>query len=533
MGAAPSGVVTGDVDAPTPTAEPTHARLRRLTHVEYDNTVSDLLGIQSHPSEAFTADVAQEGFTNNALGQSVAPALTEQYVAAAEGLSRTATQDLVGLLGCDPAVGDERACVQSFVQDFGKRAWRRPVTDVEQARLLAVFDEARTASDLATAVQLVVQVFLQAPQFLYLVEPAAQGAAPGSIVALDVWQVASRLSYFLLGSMPDDELLAAAESGALSTPEGVAAQAERLLTLPRAREQVGLFFREWLALRNADRLQKDPVLFPDYDLTVGPMLAQQIELFAQWVILDEGGTATDLLTSSQTFVNPRLAPIYGLEPGSDPGFVRVDLALQNRAGLLTHAGLMATLAKADQTDPVHRGKFVRERLLCQSVPPPPPDANITPPVISPDATTRERFAQHQADPTCAACHVYMDPIGLGFEHYDAIGKWRDEENGLPIDATGEIIAADVEGTFDGALELATQLAASREVMDCFVETWLRFGLGRSLVPGDQGTVAAIGEDFAGSGFVMSQLLTAVSKSRAFRYQLVPDPQMTAFPQEQQ
>jgi hypothetical protein len=194
---------------------------------------------------------------------------------------------------------------------------------------------------------------------------------------------------------------------------------------------------------------------------------------------------------------------------------------------------MATLAKADQTDPVHRGKFVRERLLCQSVPPPPPDANIIPPVISPDATTRERFTQHQEDPTCASCHVLMDPIGLGFEHYDAIGQWRDEENGLPIDATGEILGSDVEGAFDGALELATKLAASREVMDCFVETWLRFGLGRSLISDDEGTVAAISEDFASSGFVMDQLLTAVTKSRAFRYQLVPDPQVTAFPQEDQ
>ena len=513
--------------------EPTAARARRLTHIEYNNTVADLLGDTTAPAEDFTADIAQNGFTNNAAALTVSPALVEQYMSASEDLSRAATQDLVGLLGCDPTSAGEQVCIEAFIGDFGKRAWRRPLSDAERTRLLGVFTTARAEFELDVSVQLVLQVILQSPQFIYMLEPAAPGATPGSIQPLDPWQLATRLSYFVLGSTPDDSLMAAAEAGALGTPEQVATEARRLLTLERARERVGLFFTEWLYLRNVDRMQKDPALFPDYDLTMGPLLRQQVELFAQSVILDQGGSAVDLLTAPYSFISPELAPIYGVAPPADPGFTRIDLDPTRRAGLLTHAGLLASLAKADQTDPVHRGKFVRERLLCEVVPPPPPDANVTPPPITPGSTTRERFAQHQAEPVCAGCHLLMDPIGLGFEHYDALGQWRDLDAGLPVDATGSIEGSDVAGPFDGALELVSKLAQSRQVMDCLAETWFRFALGRSVAEGDAAGVQALGERFASAGFNMQELLVEVTQSRAFRYQLVPDPNTSAFGQEGQ
>jgi hypothetical protein len=375
------------------------------------------------------------------------------------------------------------------------------------------------------------QVLLQSPQFLYLLEPADPALAPGSVAPLDVWQVASRLSYFLLGSLPDDALFAVAEAGSLTTAEQVAAEARRLLTLERARERIGLFFTEWLYLRNVDRMEKDATMYPNYDLSLGPLLRQQVELFAESVVLDQGGTAVDLLTAPYTFMTPELAPIYGVAAPTSAGFTRVDLDPSRRAGLLTHAGLLASLAKADQTDPVHRGKFVRERLLCEALAPPPPNANITPPAIDPNATTRERFAQHEADPGCAGCHLYMDPIGLGFEHYDALGQWRDTEAGLAIDASGEILGSDVAGTFDGALELANKLTQSRQVMDCLAKTWFRFALGRSVAEGDAAGLAALGDRFASAGFNMAELMVQVTQSRAFLNQLVPDPNTTAFPQE--
>lgn len=512
--------------------EPTPALVRRLTHIEYDNTVADLLGDTTAPASNFSPDIAQNGFTNTAAALTVSPTLVEQYMIAAEDLSQAATADLVGLLGCDAEISGEQACVEPFVRDFGKRAWRRPLDDAEQARLLGVFSAARAEFDLSTSIQLVLQVILQSPQFIYLLEPALPGAAPGSVVPLDSWQLATRLSYFLLGSSPDATLSAAAEAGTLSTPEQLAAEAQRLLGLERARERIGLFFTEWLYLRNVDRMEKDPAYFPDYDLSIGPLLREQLELFAQSVILDDGGSAVDLLTAPHTFISPELAPIYGVPAPATPGFARIELDPAQRAGFLTHAGLLASLAKADQTDPVHRGKFVRERLLCETVDPPPPDANITPPVITPGSTTRERFAQHQSVAVCAQCHKLMDPIGLGFEHFDALGQWRDLDAGLPVDATGEIVGSDVAGPFDGAIELAQKLAQSRQVMNCMAETWFRFALGRSVDDGDAAGIQALGERFANSGFNMAQLLIEVTQARAFRFQLVPDPNLSAFPQEE-
>jgi hypothetical protein len=323
--------------------------------------------------------------------------------------------------------------------------------------------------------------------------------------------------------MPDAALFAEAEKNALTTDEQVAAQARRLLTLPRARERLGLFFTEWMQLRNVDRMQKDPTLFPNYSLALGPLLKQQVQLFAQSIILDNAGTAADLLTAPYTFMSPELAPLYGVPAPATAGFTRVDLDPTRRAGLLTHVGIMSSLAKANQTDPVHRGKFVRERLLCQTVPPPPVNANITPPAVRADATTRERFAQHRTDPSCNACHTLMDPIGLGFEHYDALGQWRDSENGLPIDSTGEINGSDVAGAFDGAPALAQKLAQSAQVEDCLVQTWFRFAHGRAVAESDKDNLAILSANFAAHQFKISELMIAVTQTHAFRYQLVPNP----------
>jgi hypothetical protein len=523
VGGSTSGGSGGSSSVAPLAAPPAAQPVRRLTHIEYNNTVADLLGDTTSPASAFSADVAQDGFTNNAAGQTVSPALAEQYMAAAEALSQEATKQLSKLMGCDPAGAAEQACVQQFVRDFGKRAFRRPLTAAESTRLNGVFTQARATLPLDKSLQRVVQVVLQSPQFIYLLEPNPAGAAPGSVVPLDSWQVASRLSYFLLGSLPDPELFAEAERGALTTAEQVGAQARRLLQLPRARQRIGLFFTEWLQLRNVDRMQKDPTLFPNYSLELGPLLQEQVRLFAQNVVLDQGGTASDLLTASFTFMSPELAPLYGVNPPTTPGFSRVELDPNRRAGVLTHVGILASLAKANQNDPVHRGKFVRERLLCQTVPPPPVNANITPPAVRADATTRERFTQHRADPTCAACHQLMDPIGLGFEHYDALGQWRDSENGLPIDATGNVLGSDVEGPFDGALELTHKLAQSQEVKDCLVQTWFRFAQGRSVTEADSGNLQVLNYDFAQSAFKLSELLVAVTQTQSFRQQLVLDP----------
>lgn len=525
----PAGTETPVVPTAPAPDEPSAAFTRRLTHEEFDNTIADLLGIEGQPSAALAADVAVQGFTNNVTGQNVTPTLAEQYITIVEDLSRQSTANLNGRLGCDPAALGEEACVQQFIGSFGKKAWRRPLTTDEQTRALELFRTARAEYELDVSVQMLVQYFLLSPHFMYLVEPLPAGAAPGSIVPLDGWKVASRLSYFLLGSMPDDDLLAAAEAGSLDTPDGVATEARRLLQLPRARQRIGLFFVEWLRLRTIDKLQKDPTLFPDFDLSMGQLLKEQVELFAQAVIIDDGGTARDLLTAPFTFVNNRLAPLYGVEAPAGSTMSRVTLDATKRAGLLTHAAVLATYAHQNQTDPVTRGKFIRESVLCDTVPGVPAGLVVTAPEVVPGATTRERFKQHQEDPGCSGCHALMDPIGLGFENFDPIGQWRDMDNGLAVDATGEIIGTDVAGTFNGAVELSEKLAASEQTMACFAKTWLRFALGRSEAATDKGGLAVAGDHFEAAGFKMTELLVALAQTNTFRHQRVLDPTVSEFP----
>jgi hypothetical protein len=513
---------------------PSAGYVRRLTHIEYDNTIVDLSGVDSKRSASFESDLAQDGFTNNSAAQNVSPTLAEQYMVAAEATSEAATTNLTQLLGCDPAKLGEAACIQQFITTFGKRAWRRPLSAEETARLSQVFATARAEFDLKVSVQLLIQVFLQSPQFVYLLEPNPAGVAPGAVNPLGPWQLATRLSYFLLGSMPDPALFQAAEAGALSTAEGVTAEAKRLLSQPRARARIGLFFEEWLRLRNIERMQKDTTLFPNYALAVAPLMLEQVQRFAQSIILDDNGTATDLLTASYSFVSPELASMYDvtLPPGTANGqFVRVDFDPRQRSGLLTHVAVLAKLAHINQTDPVHRGKFVRTGLLCDAIAPPPAGLVIKIPEVAPGTTTRERFRIHQENPTCAGCHLFMDPIGLGFERYDALGQWRDTDNGLPIDATGDVTGSDVAGPFDGAVQLSQKLAQSEQVMECMARTWLRFALGRSDLDNDAGAVAVAGGKFKESGFVMKDLLVALTGTNTFRYQRVLDANTSSLPPE--
>ncbi len=534
VGGADGGNATGGApDAVVPVDAPNAAYIRRLTHVEYDNTIVDLLGVDTNPSSNFQSDLAQEGFTNNSAAQNVSPTLAEQYVVAAEAISEAATANLTELLGCDAGAVGEETCARGFISSFGKRAWRRPLSVEEEERIFQLFSKARAEFEFETSIQMVIQVFLQSPQFLYLVEPNPVGVAPGQVVALNGFEVATRLSYFLLGSMPDEALFEAAETGRLDTAEGIAVEARRLLTLPRARARVGQFFTEWLRLRNIERMQKDAAMFPNYDLSLAPLMLEQVLRFTQDIILDQDGTAMDLLTASYSFASPELAPLYGLDLSSTPAgqFVRVEFDPNQRAGLLTHVALLAKLAHINQTDPVHRGKFVRTDILCGDIPPPPPDAVINVPVVEPGATTRERFARHQEDPNCRACHLFMDPIGLGFENYDALGQWRVQDNGLPIDATGEIVGTDVEGAFDGAVQLTKKLAQSEETMECMARTWLRFALGRSDSEADAGAIAAVGSQFEANGFVMKELLVALTQTNTFRQQLVLDPNTSSLGQE--
>ncbi|HET6585488.1 MAG TPA: DUF1592 domain-containing protein [Nannocystaceae bacterium] len=492
------------------------AVVRRLTRFEYDNTVRDLLGTAQRPAQAFAAEEELNGFDNNGAVRTVGELHAEQYMMAGEMLAAEAIADPAALLGCDVDVVGEDACVDAFVRRFARRAYRRPLADDDVEALLAVYAQGR-GDGLAPALGLVVQTVLSSPWFLYRIE-IGQGAPDehGTIALRDV-EIASRLSYFLWGSLPDDVLLADAETGELHEPEQIAAHAERLLEDPRAHATIADLHRQLMDLDALATTAKDPVAFPAWNDDVRDSMLEETQRFAADVVLVDDGRLATLLGGRYTFVDATLAAYYelgGVDAGDEP--VRVELAPdQPRGGLLAHGALLAVLGKYGTTAPVQRGKFVRETLLCQPMPPPPDNVDFDPPSDDPDATMRERYAEHSANPSCAACHRLIDPIGFGFEAFDGAGRWRADEHGLPIDASGELVGTDVDGPFVGTAELADRLAMSRVAHDCWTTQMFRWALGRAETEADECTLERLRERFAEDGDVRA-LLVEITRTPAFR-----------------
>jgi hypothetical protein len=502
-------VVSGDACA---TRDPGPSYIRRLNRFEYNNTVRDLLGDTSAPASDFPADEITLGFDNNSQSLDTSPALAEQYMLAAEKLATTAvTNDMSTLVGCSPTQMGADACGQSFVDSFVSKAFRRPVDDDERQRFLGIL---KGAADFTTGVRLVVETVLISAPFLYRVEFGAPPAAGEKMVQLDPYEMGSRLSYLLWGSMPDAQLLTAAKSGKLSNPNDIAAQAARMLDDPKAKDAIGHFNEQWLHLGDIDAVAKDNSVFPDFSADMVPMLSESTRRFVDDVFWKDGKFSS-LLQSSGVFANDKLAGYYGLPSVGGSDYTRV--TQPHPAGILSQPGMMAMLGKANQTAPVQRGKFVREQLLCNTLPPPPANIQIKAPELSPTLSTRERFAQHRTQPLCAGCHDLMDPIGLGLENFDGTGKWRTTENGSPIDASGEIKASDVSGAFEGATGLADKLASSDDVKKCVSVSWFHFAYGRADMAEDSCSLAVLQKSFADSGYTFSGLVTALVKTDAFLY----------------
>jgi hypothetical protein len=535
-GAPPSNVAAGG-SAPEPPApwtddralpehcdsvDPGPAPIRRLTRGEYNRTVRDLLGDDTRPADSFVPEETSLGFNNNANALLVTPILAEQYLTAAEDLANRATVSLSALLRCASSSIDE-ACVQSFIRDFTRFAFRRPITEDEFQRYWSAYQTALTGQDQRGALRVVIGAVLLSPRFLYRAE-SGEPPLPGSHLArLTQWETSTRLSYLLWGSMPDRELFEAADRNELTTPAQIEAQARRLLAHPRAREIVADFHRQWLELDQVTTLEKDAALFPEFTPGLGRHLADETKAFLEHVTWNEPNGFAALFSASFSFLTPELGSVYGVSVPAGAGPQRVELPPGQRAGLLTQAGLLGLHAHADQSSPVHRGRFVRERLLCQPLPPPPPDLVITAPDLDPTLTTRQRFAAHSLEPACKGCHQLMDPIGLGFETYDAMGKWRATENGLPIDASGELIQSDVAGPFQGAVELAAKLANSRDAQVCLSTQWFRYGYGRAEQDTDACSLATLGARLTQSGGNLVELIVALTQTDAFLYRRVQQP----------
>jgi len=511
---------TKAASACTGAISPGRSPMRRLTNREYDNTIRDLLGDTTAPGREFAESGEALGFDNNADVLNVSELLAEQYMRSAEQVAERASTDVNKLLGCDPGAKD---CVRGFIERFGNKTWRRPLDASEIDRLFALYTATKATGDARGAVQVVVQALVQSPHFLYRVELGAPPNAGEAFTRLNDWELASRLSYLLWGSMPDDELFAAAASGKLHTKEEVRAHAERMLASPKARDMITNFHVQWLKLAEIDLLDKNTTVYPQYKPEQRPLLRRETEEFVTRTILDEGGNLQTLLTANHTFMNKPLADYYGVGGPTGDAWVKVSLDPKRSAGFLTHAGHLAALSKPNQSSPVHRGKFIREQILCQHLSPPPPNVDVTPPDLDPNLTTRQRFGQHSTNDTCRACHYLMDPIGLGFEHYDGMGKWRDTEGGLAIDDSGSVEESDVKDkSFRGAAELAAKLAASDEVRDCVASQWFRYSYGRAETEADACSLETLRTKFRASGGNVKVLILDLTQTDAFMYRTADD-----------
>ncbi len=346
---------------PSPGASP----LRRLSRLEYDRTVRDLLGDASAPSRAFPSDNAGLGFDNDAEAMNVTGLLAEKYLEAAEALAQRASPQ--ALVPCDVSADGEAGCARRFTSVLAVRAFRRPLADGELTRLLDVYAALKTqGADHVGALRGVLTALLISPRFLYRVELGAPAQDLGPQRATG-YERASRLSYFLWSSMPDDALLAAAGAGELDTPDGVATQARRLLADPRAKDAVGHFHEQWLLLGRLDSASKDPAVFPDFE-ALRPSMKAETAAFLDRAFWRPGAKLGELFTSTESFADGPLAAFYGLPAPAGSALAPVSLAGTPRVGLLTQASLMAALGTATESSPIHRGKFVREQLLCQQMP---------------------------------------------------------------------------------------------------------------------------------------------------------------------
>ncbi len=420
---------------------------------------------------------------------------------------------------CRPARGEtveeEAACAREVLATLARRAYRRPVTDDDVARLLTFYARGRAGGSFDAGIEMALRRLLVSPEFLFRVERDPEGVAAGENYRISDLELASRLSFFLWSSIPDDELLDVAERGGLSTPEVFEAQVERLLADPRSEALVSNFAGQWLTLRNAAAVQPDEDAFPDFGEGLRQAFRRETELLFG-SILHEGRSALDLLAADYTFVNERLAQHYGIPNVRGSHFRRVALEDEARGGLLGHGSILTVTSYANRTSPVNRGKWVLENILGTPPPPPPPDVPDLETAAGGQALSmRAAMEQHRANPVCASCHRLMDPLGLSLENFDAIGRWRDRsETRGAIDATGEL----PDGTpFDGPSGLeAALLRHPDRFVTTVTEKLLTYALGRGLEYYDAPAVRTIVRDAAGDGYRLSSLVKGVVRSAPFQ-----------------
>lgn len=451
--------------------------IRRLSRVELDQTLADVIGDTANPAQQHIAPDPTNPYDNAFKRQMASAPLIES-------LERIATEVADRLVasptrfaeevGCAPTGPSDAQCMRSFIESFGRRALRRPLTEDEVAGFLALQSFAVEANDFKVGVRLVVMAMLQEPEFVYRVEIGTPVAGREGVQKLNDWHVAARLSYFLWGTTPPPWLLDAAQAGQLQTNDGIRSAAQRLLADPRARLRIERFHALWLAYHQ----------LPHAANLTSAMQAESAALVTK-VVFDDRADYLELFRSESTFINQTLANHYGITgfQGGATGFQWTPYGSAPRKGILSHGSVLSAGAKFSDTSPTQRGIFIRERLFCQTVPPPPPGVNVDEIPMSPTSSCKvDRYSAHASVGGCKACHQNFDPVGFGIENFNRAGQWRTTDDGQPscvIPGTGEVTGLP-NGTqsFRGVTGLADLMTGSGQLEACTVKQVYRFAMGR-------------------------------------------------------
>jgi hypothetical protein len=511
------GMLPPGVESPSPRL------LRQLNLAEYKATVTDLLHLSNADTSAVPPDVSVDGYTTNVTGLFVNDTSIDAYntVGAALG-DRAVTESFAALVPCQT---QDATCAGTFIQQFGMKAFRRPLAADEKTRYLALFDATLTGGDFKIGVGLVIKSMLVSPTFLFRSE---LGADMGNgTFKLTPYEVATSLSYSYWGTMPDDKLFASAQSGALANKTEIETQARRLLADPRGRAHVASFFYEWMESPRAYVATKDSGKYPAYtkaqgtnNAVVDAMRAEE-DAFIANVVFDSTKKFDELFTANYTFANDTLATYYGLpKPGSATTPMKVPLgATAQRGGLLTLGMFLVGHGRADQSSPTQRGHMIRASMLCSDVPPPPPDVNTNVTMAPAGQTGRSQIEALTGSGTCNGCHTLMNPIGFGLESFDSTGAERTLDNGQPIDATGSINGFTSKTgaalTFNGPRELSAILAQSDDARRCFAENYHRYTRGYAARGVDTPAVDKLSAAFTTQNLELPELFVQVALQDSF------------------
>ncbi len=501
------------------TLEAGDVSIRRLTQSEFSNSIQDIFGSDVVIPRLAETDKAAGGLISvGASTTSYSPRGVESledaaFTIASQALDTDVLQSRI--VPCQPSGTTDVDCAAQAIEGIGRLAWRRPLeqSEIDRMAMLAT-DSALVLDNFYLGLEFGIAAILQSPNFLFRIETGEPDPNDSNKRIFNDYELASRLSYFLWNTTPDTELLDAAEAGELSTRDGLFAQASRLLDSPRSREGLSMFFTDQLQLYELDHLNKDPKIFEHYNTNLGPDAAEETLRLLEKIVFDEETDFRDVMTTNETFVNPRLAALYDIPAPVEGAFGSVKLDPANgRVGLLGHAAFLNQHAHAVSSSATLRGKAVRNILLCQLIPAPPVDVDTSIPEPSGETLTlRDRVAEHLTNPSCAGCHQLTDPIGLGLENFDAIGRWRDTDNGADIDPSGSLDGIE----FTNPVELAEAIRNHPAFVPCMVKTLSRYATGRVETYQESAWLNELVERFNLHGYRIKPLVLELIMSPMFR-----------------